>query len=758
MADLIHRDSDGLITVEELGFLFAELEHEEEQVRVFRKGLVVAVGMLLISIICNLGTAFAAFELAKDTKISSDGKMMTTSGEIVKTASDSMSVSHKTHPSGNLNASANATPDITAVSVLTDRITGNPLKVEVEETARLSAKLTSELSDASFDELEVLSIRGPKGKINFKVNGYARYDLPDSRCGTVVVLYMSTGHVQFDGTAMTFNEAVGGSFSRAGFRVSSRRRGRRADDSNGYTLVGAADIIGQFRFLADAEFDHKLLGCGDDRPSFKSPFGNVTELPQQVTYTETVLVACGTAGKEPCPTDTALLTEFHGISYFTRDLVTIAEKQPGGGYHQITEMAMPELPGYSVVMVTDGAKTLSYTRSPSGEAQHCKIVNETFTAGGMAMTDQEEELEVDDGTDDEADTPALEFIGYDVLNGVYVRHYTITGLQQDGSMLTTDYYEHYDERRMFALPIDPTMSFNTINTVATSYDRRASVLQGPGYPDITDVTLTLLSKPTGCELRNDWNYVNAKKYTMVPYNEAVWLAEKTKMQQAYDDALAAQAVALQQANATRARRRLRNRRGNFDPVNGCVESCAEWGGKYFKSLCTLNGKYCKANSCYNYFGVDFACSGKLRKKDPEVSLGGRLQLDGGVYNKQAPSPAGEWAPDIALTGCVTFEVKQKVLKSTCRGGIEICAAYHFLDDEIELSGELSVNCGPFSAAGGAAVTFGKALAGGMFPKLITGAEVSLKGCASFQIKIKVAGIKIKIKIKGCVQIKADIDL
>lgn len=64
-------------------------------------------------------------------------------------------------------------------------------------------KLTSELPDDVFSELERLKVEGPTGSINFKVQGFARFSAKDaSRCGSVVIVYTTMGHVQFDGTSM----------------------------------------------------------------------------------------------------------------------------------------------------------------------------------------------------------------------------------------------------------------------------------------------------------------------------------------------------------------------------------------------------------------------------------------------------------------------------------------------------------------------------------------------------------------------------
>ena len=119
------------------------------------------------------------------------------------------------------------------VTLLTDRDTGKALATETIAKALPTSKLSSEFDDETFDELDALKITNAKGTINFKVLGWARYVNEDSRCGTVVVLYTNPGSIQLDGVDMSFNEGVAGAFSRAGFQVTSRRRGRRSEDPDG---------------------------------------------------------------------------------------------------------------------------------------------------------------------------------------------------------------------------------------------------------------------------------------------------------------------------------------------------------------------------------------------------------------------------------------------------------------------------------------------------------------------------------------------
>ena len=81
---------------------------------------------------------------------------------------------------------------------LTDK-EGNPIR---SDRSLDKLKLTSELPDSTFAELKRIQIEGISGSINFMTQGFGRYTAPDSRCGSVVVVYTTMGSVQFDGTAM----------------------------------------------------------------------------------------------------------------------------------------------------------------------------------------------------------------------------------------------------------------------------------------------------------------------------------------------------------------------------------------------------------------------------------------------------------------------------------------------------------------------------------------------------------------------------
>ena len=68
-----------------------------------------------------------------------------------------------------------------------------------------------------------------------QVFAVARYIEPDSRWGSVVVIFTHVGELTLDGEAMHFHETLQGAFSRAGLQV----------DVNGRRLLGIVEIIGK---------------------------------------------------------------------------------------------------------------------------------------------------------------------------------------------------------------------------------------------------------------------------------------------------------------------------------------------------------------------------------------------------------------------------------------------------------------------------------------------------------------------------------
>ena len=395
--------------------------------------------------------------------------------------------------------------------------------------------MTSELPDSAFDELKMLKVKGSSGSINFNVQGYARYGTlkGKSRCGSVVVVYTGQGHVQFDGVAMTFSESVAGAFERAGFAVTSRRRGRRAEDPDGHGLLGVREVMGKFNTLANMDLNTTLLSCGDDKPSMK-PFFPLGDLPpSEIAFTEHLLIPCtfgwveedgsGAADLAECPDDDNDLNgepdyvlDFGGRTFFKRIRTTRA-KLFNGTFYSISEVTFPELAGYSLIELNNETHITRYTKNDGegGRAQHCRAgpIGEIGRgSGGHAITAENAKYVILDTADPAVcipPQPTIDFKGYEVLDGVYVRHFEVvrsdfldctTGVLRTKGY-TTDYYEHFAENRMFAITMqDAYDRIETYESVTTAPD--TTLLQGPGMPsldlDAAGAAEAFMSRPAEC--------------------------------------------------------------------------------------------------------------------------------------------------------------------------------------------------------------------------------------------------------------------
>jgi hypothetical protein len=800
----VDKNHDGHITADELGQLFHELEEDEAKIKVLRWELLVAVVFLAISIIANLGTAMYAAEEARTTGTSSNGELTTKDGKtVVATDSSTMSVAEVKHatPSSSTSAATTA-PATTTDSVLTDKKTGKPLKTVPEYEARKQTKLTSELGDEFFNELEKLSIKNANGQINFDVHGWARYDSADSRCGNVVVLYTGPGQVQFDGVAMSFTETVAGAFSRAGFHVTARRRGRRAepDDATAFSLQSAADVMGQFRFLADSNLDLTKLTCGDDRPHMTPPLGLENVNPELVSYSQTMMVRCGAPGKPACPADSSLTQEFDGRTYFTRTMNTIARKISNGTYFQITEMTAPELPGYSVVAVTDGNQTLTYTKKPDGVATQCGV-SAGVQVDGMDMGGSNSEYDTVDGevvdhSGDDANTtytksdepptvtaegnkPVLQFVGYDVLNGVYVRHFSVAFSEEDGTQRYTDYYEHFDEKRMFSLTIDPERVIQTYEKMDATSFSVAPTLNSSEYPSLfTDDAATLLAEPASCVNYTDHTSVDLTLYQMQAFDWGDFEAERDRISgevdsleaerraRSEDDAeegdhdLAEAAFAPESDEnmpATSETRQLLSRRGSLRSPRAKkrkskYKKCGKdkeksMSGSVFDGYCTITGTV-GYGQCANYLEFKLACSYIIRRSGPFIQIGGHVSVEGGTYRNSKTQP---WHLDLKFQGCAWIKAKDTILGITCEGTLTACISYSLHYDTVTVTGNLDVRCGRgssfVSANLGATVKFSRAVVGGQFPKIIKSITAKVKGCLN--VNERVCHPWVKCGWRGC---------
>jgi len=196
-------------------------------------------------------------------------------------------------------------------------------------------------------------------------------------------------------------------------------------------------------------------------------------------------------------------------------------------------MEFPEIPGgNALVIVSDGEKQTRFSVGPSYEnqAQYCittkpqrqgaaisdvefpedagveeKIDNDDYASRPTAETKFEgEDFERTDTaatiTYNPVDSVVVKFLGYNVLNNVYVRHFSLTTEGVNKTVATVDYYEHFDERRMYAVPLAPESSINTFETV--TQDPSADLLQDEDYYPDFDNTDSFLAKPCAVD-RNE---------------------------------------------------------------------------------------------------------------------------------------------------------------------------------------------------------------------------------------------------------------
>jgi hypothetical protein len=91
-----------------------------------------------------------------------------------------------------------------------------------------------------------------------------------------------------------------------------------------------------------------------------------------------------------------------------------------------------------------------------------------------------------------------------------VRHFSLTTEGVNKTFTTVDYYEHYDERRMYAVPLAPESSINTFETV--TQNPSVNLLQDQDYYPNFDEPDTFLAQPCP-EDRDEVTYLYVDGYT-----------------------------------------------------------------------------------------------------------------------------------------------------------------------------------------------------------------------------------------------------
>jgi hypothetical protein len=100
--------------------------------------------------------------------------------------------------------------------------------------------LSSLMAVENLGELKNMRISQGKSFILFTVLAVARYEEPTSRHGSILVLYTHLGEISLDGTAVTFQESIAHTFSRAGLVV---------DTSTNRRLLGVVEVVGMFNMI-----------------------------------------------------------------------------------------------------------------------------------------------------------------------------------------------------------------------------------------------------------------------------------------------------------------------------------------------------------------------------------------------------------------------------------------------------------------------------------------------------------------------------
>jgi len=95
--------------------------------------------------------------------------------------------------------------------------------------------LSSQMNIENLGELKSVKIGQQESFVLFQVLAVGRYKEAPSRHGTVLVLYTHLGEITLDGTAVSFQESMAGTFSRAGLMV---------DQSSNRRLLGVNQVLG----------------------------------------------------------------------------------------------------------------------------------------------------------------------------------------------------------------------------------------------------------------------------------------------------------------------------------------------------------------------------------------------------------------------------------------------------------------------------------------------------------------------------------
>lgn len=264
-------------------------------------------------------------------------------------------------------------------------------------------------------------------------------------------------------------------------------------------------MFGEFNFIK--KVDLSSLSCGDERPTIKAPFdGDVYDIQVE----EDNLILCGSEpGMSPCPGAQDVVDGLNGDTYFKRRTQMRAKKMPNGVWRTIRSTAFPEMDADSSLPEEyRGGRFVELSNGEDGESyQYWPKTEPMLADDGAVLVPALREVAVTSScqtgipTDDNSATInansadvakatfTIDFIGFDVLNNHYVKHFKLheggyNASKPDG----IDYFESFDLNRMYAIGVFGNGAYNTYESIKTNEEVDKDFLQGDGYPDLDAAT------------------------------------------------------------------------------------------------------------------------------------------------------------------------------------------------------------------------------------------------------------------------------
>jgi len=269
-----------------------------------KKSVVVGVLSVVLAIGVQFFVNYFTNELSKESHVDEQGAMLSTDGKVVKTQLDEMMVGSDGR--------------------LVSRGKGDSVKT-MPTLARVV--LASSLPDDTLMGLEEIVVFSDTGyTLQFKVHGFSRMPVLNSRCGNVVHFYTAwKGKITLDSTDLSFDETTAAEFEKAGFNLA--KGGRR--------LAAGSAVDGFFKAVEKMKASGKWTCAGVPLPS----------VPEMQQFTSTRFAPCS---KHEC--DSKYGQDLPGVEKKTFGLAA-SNKAYGDRYWQTTTMRMQST-RYNVQMET----------------------------------------------------------------------------------------------------------------------------------------------------------------------------------------------------------------------------------------------------------------------------------------------------------------------------------------------------------------------------------------------------------------------